>query len=89
MPRGDPRLVADPVAGPHDGARRLLGMFGAVMAPGFLAERYVRASLRPGGTLLAQLTGSNAAFALGGRLLGTFARRRTTSSSSLSGTSVR
>jgi SAM-dependent methyltransferase len=29
----------------------------------------LRAALRPGGTMLAQLTGSNAAFALGGRLL--------------------
>jgi SAM-dependent methyltransferase len=29
----------------------------------------LRAALRPGGTLLAQLTGSNAAFALGGRLV--------------------
>lgn len=36
-------------AGPHDGARRLLGMSGAVMAPGYLAERYVRAHLRPRG----------------------------------------
>ena len=36
-------------AGPDDGARRLLGMSGAVMAPGYLAEKYVRAHLRPGG----------------------------------------
>jgi hypothetical protein len=36
-------------AGPDDGARRLLGLFGAVMAPGYLAERDVRAHLRPGG----------------------------------------
>ena len=33
------------------------------------AFEHLRAALRPGGTLLAQLTGSNAAFALGGRLL--------------------
>jgi hypothetical protein len=36
-------------AGPDDGARRLLGVDGAVMTPGYLAERYVRAHLRPGG----------------------------------------
>jgi hypothetical protein len=36
-------------AGPDDGARRLLGMLGAVMAPGYLGEKYVRAHLRPGG----------------------------------------
>jgi hypothetical protein len=36
-------------AGPDDGARRLLGIFGVVMAPGYLGERYVRAHLRPGG----------------------------------------
>ncbi|MGZ4547035.1 MAG: hypothetical protein ACXVXT_16725 [Blastococcus sp.] len=36
-------------AGPDDGARRLLGMCGAVMAPGYLGEKYVRAHLRPGG----------------------------------------
>jgi hypothetical protein len=31
---------------PDDGARRLLGMLGAVMVPGYLMERYVRAHLR-------------------------------------------
>src|SRR6478672_1278279 len=36
-------------AGPDDGARRLLGMLGAVMTPGYLGEKYVRAHLRPGG----------------------------------------
>ena len=36
-------------AGPDDGARRLLGMCGAVMTPGYLGEKYVRAHLRPGG----------------------------------------
>jgi hypothetical protein len=36
-------------AGPNDGARRLLGLSGAVMAPGYLGEKYVRAHLRPGG----------------------------------------
>jgi hypothetical protein len=36
-------------AGPDDGARRLLGLSGAVMAPGYLGEKYVRAHLRPGG----------------------------------------
>jgi hypothetical protein len=35
--------------GPDDGARRMLGMLGALMAPGYLAERSVRAHLRPGG----------------------------------------
>jgi hypothetical protein len=35
--------------GPDDGARRLLGMLGAVMVPGYLAERHGRAHLRPGG----------------------------------------
>jgi hypothetical protein len=35
--------------GPDDGARRMLGMLGVLMAPGYLAERYVRAHLRPGG----------------------------------------
>lgn len=35
--------------GPDDGARRLLGMLGAVMVPGYLMERYSRAHLRPGG----------------------------------------
>jgi hypothetical protein len=36
-------------AGPDDGARRLLGVSGAVMTPGYLGEKYVRAHLRPGG----------------------------------------
>lgn len=36
-------------AGPDDGARRLLGASGAVMTPGYLGERYVRAHLRPEG----------------------------------------
>jgi hypothetical protein len=36
-------------AGPDDGARRLLGASGAVMAPGYLGEKYVRAHLRPEG----------------------------------------
>jgi hypothetical protein len=36
-------------AGPDDGARRLLGILGAVMAQGYLAEKFVRAHLRPGG----------------------------------------
>lgn len=36
-------------AGPDQGARRLLGVSGAVMAPGYLGEKYVRAHLRPGG----------------------------------------
>jgi hypothetical protein len=35
--------------GPDDGARRMLGMLGALMAPGYLAERSVRAHLRPSG----------------------------------------
>ena len=35
--------------GPDDGARRMLGMLGVLMTPGYLAERYVRAHLRPGG----------------------------------------
>src|SRR4051812_26469653 len=35
--------------GPDDGARRMLGMLGVLMAPGYLAERYVRTHLRPGG----------------------------------------
>jgi hypothetical protein len=34
---------------PDDGARRLLGMLGVVMVPGYLMERYGRAHLRPGG----------------------------------------
>jgi hypothetical protein len=34
---------------PDDGARRLLGMLGVVMVPGYLAERYDREHLRPGG----------------------------------------
>ena len=36
-------------AGPDQGARRLLGVSGAVMAPGYLGEKYVRAHVRPGG----------------------------------------
>jgi hypothetical protein len=36
-------------AGPDDGARRLLGMSGAVMTPGYLGEKYVRAHLRRSG----------------------------------------
>jgi hypothetical protein len=36
-------------AGPDDGVRRLLGVDGAVMTAGYLAEKYVRAHLRPGG----------------------------------------
>ena len=36
-------------AGPDDGARRLLGMSGALMTPGYLGEKFVRAHLRPGG----------------------------------------
>jgi hypothetical protein len=35
--------------GPDDGARRLLGMLGVLMVPGYLVERYGRAHLRPGG----------------------------------------
>ena len=35
--------------GPDDGARRLLGMLGVLMVPGYLMERYGRAHLRPGG----------------------------------------
>ncbi|MCW2741461.1 MAG: hypothetical protein JWR45_1883 [Blastococcus sp.] len=35
--------------GPDDGARRLLGMLGVVMVPGYLMERSGRAHLRPGG----------------------------------------
>ena len=50
-----PMLVAQFVAtrqlarGPDDGARRMLGMLGALMVPGYLMERYGRAHLRPGG----------------------------------------
>jgi len=36
-------------AGPDDGARRMLGVLGAVMVPGYLLERYGRAHLRPSG----------------------------------------
>lgn len=36
-------------AGPDDAARRVLGMSGAAMTPGFLGEKHVRAHLRPGG----------------------------------------
>jgi hypothetical protein len=35
--------------GPDDGARRMLGMLGAMMVPGYLLERFGRAHLRPGG----------------------------------------
>ena len=35
--------------GPDDGARRVLGLLGAVMVPGYLAERYGRQHLRRGG----------------------------------------
>jgi hypothetical protein len=35
--------------GPDDGARRMLGMLGALMVPGYLMERYGRAHLRRGG----------------------------------------
>jgi hypothetical protein len=34
---------------PDDGARRLLGMLGVLMVPGYLMERYGREHLRPGG----------------------------------------
>jgi hypothetical protein len=50
-----PMLVAQFVAtralaqGPDDGARRTLGMLGALMVPGYLLERYGRAHLRPSG----------------------------------------
>ena len=33
--------------GPDDGARRLLGMLGVMMVPGYLMERYVREHLHP------------------------------------------
>ena len=35
--------------GPDDGARRLLGLLGVVMVPGYLMERYGREHLRPAG----------------------------------------
>jgi hypothetical protein len=35
--------------GPDDGVRRLLGVDGAVMTLGYLAEKHVRAHLRPSG----------------------------------------
>jgi hypothetical protein len=35
--------------GPDDGARRMLGMLGALMVPGYLMERHGRAHLRPSG----------------------------------------
>lgn len=35
--------------GPDDGARRVLGLLGAIMVPGYLMERSGRAHLRPGG----------------------------------------
>jgi SAM-dependent methyltransferase len=44
------------------------------VSPLAAAFENLRAALRPGGTMLAQLTGSNAAFALGGRLLPARAR---------------
>jgi hypothetical protein len=34
---------------PDDGARRVLGLLGVAYGPGYLSERFVRASLRPGG----------------------------------------
>jgi hypothetical protein len=34
---------------PDDGARRLLGMLGVLMVPGYLMERYGREHLRPAG----------------------------------------
>ena len=36
-------------ASQDDGARRVLGMLGAMMVPGYLMERYDREPLRPGG----------------------------------------
>jgi hypothetical protein len=36
-------------ASPDDGARRMLGMLGALMVPGYLMERHGRAHLRPSG----------------------------------------
>lgn len=50
-----PMLVAQAVAtvrlarGPSAGATRILGGLGAIMVPGYLLERLVRARLRPGG----------------------------------------
>jgi hypothetical protein len=50
-----PMLVAQFLAtralaqGPDDGARRMLGLLGALMVPGYLMERYGRAHLRPSG----------------------------------------
>jgi hypothetical protein len=35
--------------GPDDGARRLLGLLGVVMVPGYLMERHGREHLHPGG----------------------------------------
>jgi hypothetical protein len=35
--------------GPDDGARRMLGMLGVIMVPGYLLERYGRAHLRRDG----------------------------------------
>ena len=46
---GELWAIRNLAAGPDDGARRMLGMLGVLMAPGYLAERYVRAHLRPGG----------------------------------------
>jgi hypothetical protein len=50
-----PMLVAQFLAtralaqAPDDGARRMLGMLGALMVPGYLMERFDRAHLRPNG----------------------------------------
>jgi hypothetical protein len=46
---GQLRAIRNLAVGPDDGARRMLGMLGVLMTPGYLAERYVRAHLRPGG----------------------------------------
>jgi hypothetical protein len=35
--------------GPDDGARRMLGLLGALMVPGYLMERHGRTHLRPSG----------------------------------------
>ena len=45
---GELCAIRNLAAGPDDRARRMLGMLGVLMAPGYLAERYVRAHLRPG-----------------------------------------
>ena len=60
--------------GPDDGARRMLGMLGALMTPGYLAERSVRAHLRPGGwdpvetPVVVAVTGLSAAMAVLGHV---------------------